>query len=243
LRIDCISTISETFAPDLAGKTVIVIDVLRATSTMCTALANGADSIIPVETVAQAKLAAKGEDVLAGERQCKKIPGFTFGNSPLEFTEEAITGKRIVMTTTNGTRGIQKAAKAASVIAGSLLNAGACARAALQLKRDVLLICSGTKDVFALEDGLCAGMIVKELRSIAKEAVAADDLAVALEGAFHFYSEHLEEALLDCQSGVRLSSLGLRGDISYCAQRNTHQTVPIIEDGVLRPFEFRQGLF
>lgn len=243
MRIDCISTISETFAPDLAGKTVIVIDVLRATSTMCTALANGAASIVPVETVAQARTTARGEDVLAGERQCKNIPGFTLGNSPLEFSSEVVLGKRVVMTTTNGTRGLHKAAKAGCVLAGSLLNAGAAARAALQLKRDIVLLCCGTQDVFALEDGLCAGMLMKEIRGKARDEVTPDDLSVALEGAYQAYSEKLEEVLLWSNSGVRLSQLGRKDDVTYCAQRNTHQVVPMFEGGLLRPFEFREGLF
>jgi 2-phosphosulfolactate phosphatase len=239
LRIDCISNISETFAHDVAGKTVFVIDVLRATSTMTTALAKGAASIVPVETVAQAKQAAGEGDLLAGERQCKKIPGFALGNSPLEFTEETVKGQRIVMTTTNGTRGIQKASKAANVLAGSLLNAGACARAAIQLKRDVVLLCAGTQDTFALEDGLCAGMIVKELRGLLQEDLIIDDFATAMEGAFHFYSERLEDTLLACESGVRLTGLGQRIDVAYCAQQNTHTLVPILHGGEMRPFEFR----
>jgi 2-phosphosulfolactate phosphatase len=239
LRIDCISTISETSSRDLAGKTVFVIDVLRSTSTMIAALASGAASIVPIETVAGAKLAAKGDDVLAGERQCRKIPGFALSNSPREFTEETVRGKRIVMTTTNGTRGIQKAAKAASVLAASMLNAGACARAALQLRRDVVLLCSGTQDGFALEDGLCAGMLMREIRGLVKEAVKADDLALALEGAYQFYSDQLEETLLACESGIRLTHMGHRGDVLYCAQRNTQSIVPVLNGGELRPFEFR----
>jgi len=238
LRIDCISNISETFGQEVIGKTVFVIDVLRATSTMVAALSAGARSIVPVETVAQAKQAAAEDDLLAGERQCKKIPGFALGNSPLEFTEAAVKGKRIVMTTTNGTRGIQKASKAATVLAGSLLNAKACARAALQLRRDVVLLCAGTQDVFALEDGLCAGLIVKEIKALAKD-VATDDLGMALEGSFRAYEDRLEEALLACESGRRLTSLGMKADVAYCARSNTHELVPALSGKEMRPFEFR----
>jgi len=243
LRIDCIPTIGETFGRELAGKTAIVIDVLRATSAMGTALANGAAAVLPAETVAAAKQLAAAGDVLAGERQCKRIPGFDLGNSPHEFTPQAVGGRRVVMTTTNGTRGIQKASRAAAVLAGSFLNATACAEAALRMQRDVVLICSGTKDAFALEDGLCAGLIARRMQEAAGRDVAIDDLSAALIGAYTNCEDKLETALLGCESGVRLVALGCREDVRYCATRDAFRLVPMLQGGELRAFEPRQGLF
>lgn len=242
MRIDCIPQIGETPGHDLAGKTAIVMDVLRATSNIVTALANGASSVLPVETVAQAKQAAGEGDVLAGERQCRRIPGFDLGNSPLEYTEEVVGGRRIVMTTTNGTRGLQKASRAAVVMAGSLLNAEACAQAALQCNRDIVLLCAGTKDVFALEDGLCAGLIAMELRRISRGEVQLSDFAAAMAGAYASAAEGLEDAMMSCESGLRLSKLGFNEDVKYCAQRHSHAVVPVLSGGEMRPFSGRHQL-
>ncbi|HZG78327.1 MAG TPA: 2-phosphosulfolactate phosphatase [Paenibacillus sp.] len=244
MRIDCISTINETSGRELAGKTAIVIDALRSTSVIVTALERGARSVAPIDTVAAARQLAAPGDVLAGERQCKKIPGFTLGNSPLEFTEAAVGGRRVVLTTTNGTRGIQKAAKAATILAGSFLNASACAKAALRLNRDVVLICSGTKDAFALEDGLCAGLIAKEMTErAAGRDVRIDDLTSALIGAYRDAEGRLEEALLGSDTGGRLVSLGCREDVAFCARLNVFELAPVMAGGEMRPLELRQGLF
>ncbi|WP_309118768.1 2-phosphosulfolactate phosphatase [Paenibacillus sp.] len=243
MRIDCISTVSETFGRDLAGKTAIVIDVLRATSAMVTALERGAKSVAPADTVASARQSAEPGDVLAGERLCKKIPGFALGLSPHEFTEEAVGGRRVVMTTTNGTRAIQKAAKAATILVGSFLNADACAKAALRLNRDVVLLCSGTKDAFALEDGLCAGMIAKRIKEEAGRRVATDDLAAAMEGAYRHFEHRLDDALLSSDTGGRLVALGYREDVVFCARRDVYRLTPVMAGGELRPFECRQGVF
>ncbi|WP_274365354.1 2-phosphosulfolactate phosphatase [Paenibacillus thermotolerans] len=236
MRIDCISNISETHAHDLSGKTVFVIDVLRATSVMVTALSGGAAGIVPVETVALAKQTARHDELLAGERQCKPIPGFHLGNSPGEYTKEIVSGRKIVMTTTNGTRGIQKALKGATVFAASLLNAEACAKAALKLNRDVVLLCSGTKDVFALEDGLCAGLIVHEIRKAAEAHVAVSDFAAAMADAYAYNANRLPEALLACDSGVRLTSLGLAEDVLFCARTNQFSLVPVYTNGEMKPY-------
>lgn len=234
MRVVCIPTVGETPGAELAGKTVLVIDVLRATSTIITALANGADSVVPVETVAQARQMAGASDLLAGERQCRKIPGFHLGNSPLEFVPDTVKGRRIVMTTTNGTRGIHKASKAAVVIAASMLNARACAEAAVLFKRDVVLLCAGTKDAFALEDGLCAGLIVKEMRNLGTEDIQFDDLSIAMEGAYLAYEDRLAEILSRSDSGVRLTRLGSADDVAYCAQRHTISILPILQDGNMK---------
>lgn len=235
MRIDGIATISETQSHDIAGKTVLVIDVLRATSVIATALENGARQIIPVETVAQAKNIGVKEDVMTGERQCKKIPGFMLGNSPLEFSPQAVEGRRIVMTTTNGTRGIQKAVKGFAVIAASFLNAAACADAAAEIKKDIVILCAGTQDAFALEDGLCAGLLVKELRSRIGE-LRVNDFARSMELAYAAAEPKLAETLLACESGGKLSALGFREDVSYCAQVNALRVVPILKDGALRQY-------
>lgn len=235
LRIECIPTVGETFGRDLAGKTAIVIDALRATSVIVTALANGAAAVAAAETVAGAKQMAGEKDLLAGERQCRRIPGFHLGNSPAEFTRGTVGGRRVVMTTTNGTRGIQKAGKAAGVLAGSFLNASACARAAVMLKRDIFIVCAGTKDEFALEDGLCAGLIASAIRSAAGRDVERDDMTAAMEAAYAACGgERLANTLLASASGRRLSALGCRDDVLRCAAIDVYDAVPVLAGGELR---------
>lgn len=240
MHIDVIANVGETRMIDLANRTVIVIDVLRATSTIITALAHGATGVVPVETVGQAKQCSTAEDLLGGERYCKKITGFHAGNSPFEYTGDHIAGKRIVMTTTNGTRAIQKAARADHILAGSFINARACAQAAVSLRKDIALLCAGTQDTFALEDGLCAGLLVHELMQTAplpSSTVTANDLGTTLLSAYLYHEHNLLHVLSNCASGKRLIKLGFERDIAYCASINTVPLVPYFNHQMMVPLD------
>ncbi|MCS7461652.1 2-phosphosulfolactate phosphatase [Paenibacillus doosanensis] len=236
MEILVIPSVNEARADDLVNKTVIVIDVLRATSTMLTALTHGCAAIYPVETVLQAKHLHQSGWLLGGERACRKIPGFDLGNSPLEYTDARIAGQTIVMTTTNGTRAIQKAHKASAILAGSLLNGKACAAEAAALNKDIVILCSGTQDVFALEDGVCAGLIVEELARMAgSSGIECDicDFGLSMQYAYKQVQSDLTQALLHCSNGRRLSKLGFREDVVYCSQANTISLVPVVREGKL----------
>jgi 2-phosphosulfolactate phosphatase len=234
MEIDVIAMIGEARSDDMMHKTVIVIDVLRATSTMITALARGCSGVIPVETVLQAKELHTQGDLLGGERFCKKIPGFDLGNSPLEYLQADLAGKRVIMTTTNGTRGIQKAYKAEHVLAGALLNGRACAKAALDLRRDIVIVCAGTQDVFSLEDGLCAGQIIEELSMLqGEQGMTVNDFGIAMRNCFLQVKDDLPKALFHCWNGNRLNKLGFGPDIRYCSQMNLTEIVPIMKHGVM----------
>jgi 2-phosphosulfolactate phosphatase len=233
MHVDVIGTVAEATTDDLLHRTVIVIDALRASSTLTTALAHGAVGVVPVETVQQAKQAQQPGDLLGGERSCKKIPGFDLGNSPFEYEPDVVRGRRIVMTTTNGTRGIQKALRAHHVLVGSFLNGSACAAAAAELQRDVAILCAGTQDVFSWEDGLCAGMIAEELLKLA--AAEVNDFGLALLAGYRHEQADLAAALLATANGKRLAKLGFRDDVLYCARRNAFELVPVLRDGVLVP--------
>jgi 2-phosphosulfolactate phosphatase len=232
--IEVIATIGEAEAQHMKHKTVIVVDVLRATSTMVTILGQGCRGIIPVETLQEAKESHQEGDLLIGERFCKKIPGYDFGNSPLEFVQADLTGKRVIMTTTNGTRGIQKACQAEHVLAGSLLNGKACAQAAAEFGQDIAIICSGTQDVFSLEDGLCAGQIADELLALGGEMnVALNDFGIAMRNSYVQAKDHMEHTLFHCWNGNRLNELGFGSDIRYCAQLNITEIVPIMDSSIM----------
>lgn len=240
MHIDVIANVGETRSIDLANRIVIVIDVLRATSTIITALAHEAIGVVPVETVGQAKQCSTAEDWLGGERFCKKIAGFHAGNSPYEYMGDSISGKRIIMTTTNGTRAIQKAARADHILAGSFINAHVCAQAALSLRKDIALLCAGTQDTFALEDGLCAGLLVHELMNrttLPPSAVTMNDLGTMLLSAFLYHEHNLQQVVANCASGKRLIKLGFERDIAYCTSMNTVPLVPYFNQQMMIPLD------
>lgn len=233
LRVTAIPSVNEACADDLLGKTAIVVDVLRATSTIVTALHNGCAGIVPVETVCQAKDSRTDNERLGGERNGRRIPGFEYGNSPFEYMSPELQGETIIMTTTNGTRAIQKAVRASAVLAAAMLNAAAAASYALSLKRDVALICAGTKDRFSLEDGLCAGLIICEIERISGAEAELNDFGMAMRSAYMHAAERLADELLACRNGRRLTRAGLKEDVLYCAQRNICDTVPVLHGSML----------
>ncbi|WP_168119255.1 2-phosphosulfolactate phosphatase [Paenibacillus sp. HB172176] len=225
-----ISSVNEACAANFHHKTAIVIDVLRATSTITAALAAGASCVIPAETVMDAKGLQQEGDILGGERFCKKIAGFHLGNSPLEYQPSLVEGRRIILTTTNGTRAIHKSLRADHVLAASLLNAEACAKLAIELRRDLVIVCAGTNDDFAMEDGLCAGLLIDCLRSLAGIPVEVNDFGEAMHSMYRFKAECIEQSLISCASGKRLSKLGLQEDIVACSLVNSCSHVPRLVD-------------
>lgn len=233
MRLEVISSVNEARSDDFIHKTVIVIDVLRATSTIVIALAGGCAGVIPVETVIQAKNLWEDGDLLGGERYCKKITGFDLGNSPLEYRNRDLQGKRIIMTTTNGTRAMQKVQKASNILAGSLLNAFSCARAAWELKRDVVLVCAGTQNQFSLEDGLCAGCIADCLHSFAEEQPEMNDFGLAMRDAYLYTRNDLQNTILACANGKKLCRLGFEEDVLFCCHPNLFDVVPVLQNHIL----------
>ncbi len=208
-------------------KTVIIIDVLRATSSIVTALANGASSVEAVGSVTRAREMKKDDPdlVITGERGSIRPEGFDLGNSPLEFTSEKVKGKRVVITTTNGTRAIEKFAVADSILLAALLNIDAVTRQIVDSEAEVTVVCAGTNGVPSIEDVFCAGALANGL--IDKGYVTDDSARIALAT----YYRHKEDtgSLLKKESGHGryLDSIGLGDDTSYCAKMNLHDLVPI----------------
>lgn len=238
MKFDVISTTTGIKEEKLLGKTAIVLDVLRATSTIVTAMACGCREVRPLDTVEEALLAAqkRPEFILGGERESTKIPGFHLGNSPLEYTPEKVAGKVVVLTTTNGTRAIHRAASGSrAVLIGSILNAGAVAREALKIGRDIVFICAGTKDQFSLEDTAAAGIIMVELYSLraGNSVLPCSDLTVAAWRLGEFYIHNPLQALYDSLHGQKLADMGLAEDIEWCARLNYYDIVPVYRSGII----------
>jgi 2-phosphosulfolactate phosphatase len=225
-----------TFAPaefdalrarNLEQTTCVVFDVLRATSTMVTALSNGAKGVIPVETIAEAVRLREQEPglLLAGERQGLRISAaisggveFDLGNSPREFTREKVGGRQIAMTTTNGTRALRACSHATVILAASFLNLRATAQAVLQLhKPELIIICAGTHEEASYEDALGAGALC--------ECLAAGDNWQMSDGArmaqmlFSQRKNEIRQAFASSRNGHRLDQIPeLRDDLDFCAQ-------------------------
>jgi 2-phosphosulfolactate phosphatase len=230
---------------DLSGTVCVVFDVLRATSSMITALANGADGILPVEDIPEAlQVREQQPDVLlAGERQGLRIQAeltgnisFDLGNSPREFTREKVSGRTIVMTTTNGTRALRACSHARTVLAASFLNLRATARFLENEKpARLLLVCGGTFDQAAYEDALCAGALCNLVwQRYATGAVADSTHMVRL--LYEAEKEHLAAAFAQSRNGRRLlAQPELRGDVSFCAQTDIFPVVAeLTRDGLVR---------
>ena len=223
----------------------VVFDVFRATSSMVTALANGAEAIIPVGEIPEA-LAIKQESpavLLAGERDGVRISAalargtdFDLGNSPREFTKEKVAGKTIVMTTTNGTRALRSCAHAKTVLIGSFLNLQATADfVSRSSPENLLVICSGTYEKPAYEDALGAGALCELLSSSLDEAQISDSAKIAGE-IYSVAKKNLLAAASSSRNGVRLSSLPeLRDDVPFCVQRDIFNFAATLnKDGKVR---------
>jgi len=228
-----ISNTSEASAVRFANKTAIVVDVLRASSTIITALSAGASNITPVETVIEARSMQQNGDLLGGDRFCRKIPGFELGISPSEYTNCAIAGQRIILTTTNGTRAIYKSMRAEHLLVGALLNAAACAQAAIELRKDIIIVCAGAHDEFAIEDGLGAGLILHRLTELYQGDLELDDLGWAMVALYRDRAKHLRETLYSGMTGRKLVKLGLSADIDACAAADSFATVPRLHGTII----------
>lgn len=226
---------------DLGGAAALVIDVLRATTTVVAALEAGARGVVPIEsledTLAAAASGRHGPSLTAGERGGVAIAGLDHGNSPLEFTRDRCEGKAILLTTTNGSGAIRAAerAGAASVRAGSLWNASAAAEALLGSgARSIAILCAGTRGEFTFEDALAAGAVVLSLAR--RGRVALEDSARAAVALRERVGAGVEEALRASRGGRNLAAIGGEADIVACAALDRSRTVPILDpSGMLVP--------
>jgi 2-phosphosulfolactate phosphatase len=218
------------------GRMVAVIDVLRASTVVAVALANGARAVVPLESsddvIMRSKSFDKSEVRLAGERKMNAIPGFDFGNSPREFTREAVEGKTVLFTTTNGTGAFLAVQGARDVVVASYVNFSAVLtmmRAALRANADVAIVCAGREKEFALEDAGCAGRFVRQLVARSPE-VDVNDGARASELIAKRYGDRIDQLFADSAHGRALSEAGYAEDLVMSAQVDSHPILPIYQD-------------
>ncbi|MDP2722493.1 MAG: 2-phosphosulfolactate phosphatase [Bacteroidales bacterium] len=227
MKITTLPFAGSVLPKDINDKTVVVIDVLRATSTMITALMHGAKQIFPVREINQAfdlKKRLSGTGVLlCGERDAGIIPGFDLGNSPLEFTAERIRGKTLIFSTTNGTKAIESVRNARKVLLGSFLNAAAIAEK-LQHEKEIVLLCSGTNGQFSMDDAFCAAYITTQIKK--QVLVQGCDLTNTLLLAFQNTYICWRDIIKKCHHSKLLISKGYEKDVDYCLQTSLTDQIP-----------------
>jgi 2-phosphosulfolactate phosphatase len=225
---------------DISNKTVIVIDVLRATTTIAYALLS-CSRVIPVETLEEALALSKKYDkkdiLLTGERFCLKPEGFDLGNSPDEYTPDKIQGKTIIFSTTNGTRALKLARNAKFVTTAAFVNAKASIDKVFEEGNDTLILCAGRSDKITKEDSACAGLIVKLLtkkcveNNVEFELSDASDIALTY---FNRYENDIPALLKSAEAGRNLVQVNLEKDIKSCSQVNILPIATRYKDGIIK---------
>jgi len=230
-RIDAVALPDHLSEDQLTGKIAVVIDILRATTTIVEALGNGARSVVPVASVHGARVMAheQPDALLCGERGGVKPEGFSLGNSPLEYTLDAVDGVDCVLTTTNGTRALHMATQADEILVGSITNADALCDRLRQDSRDVVLVCSGTDGKVSFEDCLGAGLIISRLGFQASDNAAM--MYHAMKGAIEQFGG-LRYAVESSFHAKRLIKMGFEGDVAFATQIGTSPIVPVFDSGI-----------
>jgi 2-phosphosulfolactate phosphatase len=218
---------------DIEQTLVVVIDILRATSSIVYGIDNGATAIIPVANVDDCLNYSDKGYLLAAERNGSVVEGYDFGNSPFSYTKERVGDKTVVLTTTNGTKALHMArAKAKQGIVGSFLYLQSLCDYLKSRTEDVLLLCAGWKDQFNLEDTLFAGAVVQELRPYFEEF---DDSGVAAEDLYQLAKADLRAYINKSSHSHRLAALNIEADVQFCLQLNLCQAIPVLEgDNLVR---------
>lgn len=237
MRVQLFLTAVPLHQVEFEKKTVVVVDVLRSSTSICTMLMAGAKSVIPTAGPGEAgEMWAKlGQDaaVLAGEREGTRIENFQLGNSPLEFNRETVGGKNVVLCTTNGTGILARVAKAGLVISGALVNVSSVAAAVAEADQDTIIVCSGHEGGFSIEDTLCGGMLIDLLKKSHRCEIEPNDAASLALLLYEANRTHLKEAIGEGEHGRFLTGLGFGRDVEISAEVDSRPVLPVMRDGRL----------
>ena len=218
-------------------KTTVVIDVLRASSSIITALSNGANEIIPVATIEFAVKVSGGmfggKTLLGGERNTKMIDGFALGNSPFEYSQKIVENKFIVFFSTNGSKAIVKAKFSKNLFIGSFNNLSAITKHLIKLNENVEILCAGNNNLFSLEDSVCSGMLIDEIVKMNSKVELSDSSLAAL-AMYEKFGSNIYEMLKNTEHGKKLIQNGFESDIEYCSRCNTTNNIPYFKSNVLK---------
>ena len=226
---------------NMSGRTGVVIDVLRATTTIITALGNGCPEVLPVdlpeEAIGLARKFGRDSHLVGGERKGQKVEGFDLGNSPFEYDAKTLAGRKVILCTTNGTQTIRRCAHhARPLYLAALVNAPAVAANLLRAANPVTLVCAGREESFALEDALCAGLIASGILRHRKWS-GTDGARAAVALWEKLGRAALASNLAQTEHGRYLASIGFAEDVAYAAQIGIHDLIPVFREGRIVPLE------
>ena len=215
---------------DLTGKIVVVVDILRATSCMVTAIAHGIKGIIPVASVEECKTYQSQGMICAAERGGAQVEGFELGNSPFSYMSEELKGKTIAVTTTNGTLAISKSLEAAEIIIGAFLNLSKVSSYLQSQDRDVVIHCAGWKGKVNMEDSLFAGGLVSKLSATHEMGCDAPHM---VKEYYKSVKDDLFEVVKNSSHAKRLSKMGITKDIKFCVELDQYNVIPVLQENTL----------
>ena len=235
----CIVHVSPANLDELyfTSKTIVVIDVLRASNTIITALNNGARDIVPVGSIEFAVKVSGGmfggHTLLGGERNTKRIDGFALGNSPLEYTEEIVSGKSIVFFTTNGSKAITKAKFSDNLFVCSFSNISALAEHLVRFNLDFEILCAGRNNSFSMEDSICAGKLIDRIQE-SDEKLVLNDSSTACLSLYRIYGSDIFEMLKNSDHGKLLIENGFEEDLKICSKVDNVKVIPFFKENVVK---------
>jgi 2-phosphosulfolactate phosphatase len=241
MRIDLSYGVANLDELQLREKNVVVVDVLRASTTVTVALKNGAREIIPVANIeAAVKISGSlfGEVTLrGGERNGKMIQGFNLGNSPLEYTETTVRGKSIIYCTTNGSVAMARSRYARNMVVGSFVNLSSVVDYVKALREDFVIVCGGNNSgfsTFSLEDAVCAGMIITKVSEDISAELELTDASVAAKALYKSFGRSILKMLKNSDHGRYLMGLGFEEDIKVCAAVDSVPVLPVLSGTAIK---------
>jgi len=210
---------------DVRDKTVVIVDILRATSCMVTGIANGVRRITPFADLEECRMMGRVGYVIAGERNGEKVDGFDIGNSPYNYLEEEMFGEKIAVTTTNGTQAIHNCREAKEVLIGAFLNLSALAEYLKRQERSLLIVCAGWKGRVNLEDSLFAGALAEKL---ADQYDQSCDATLMVKSMYADAKGDLVDFLRQSSHAERLKKLNIEKDIEFCLRVDEYKVIPVL---------------
>lgn len=233
MKIDIIISADDIIESKLENKIAVVIDMFRATSAIVTALNNGCEEVIPFltieETLESSEELKREEYILGGERRAVKIDGFDLSNSPLEYTKEVVEDKKVLITTTNGTRTLTKSNSAKRIIIAAMINAKAVSDKLLEINEDVVIINAGTNGNFSMDDYICSGYIINEMLKVDNNIELTDISKTA--NMIYENNRDIISYVKEATHYSVMKSLELDNDIEYCMKKSIVNNVPEYKDG------------
>jgi 2-phosphosulfolactate phosphatase len=236
VRLDVFFTPNQVKPIETAGRLVVIVDVLRASTTVATALGNGAKTVIPVEgadeVISRSREFARSQILLAGEQKMHPIAGFDIGNSPQAFTPAMVEGKTILITTTNGTKTLLGVQNARDIVIASYVNFTAVLammKVAASSNTDIAIICAGEEGSFTLEDAACAGRFVRAIPK-RSDSIQTNDAAAASVVIEKKYGDNIAKVFKESSHGQALQSAGFGDDLAAAAEVDSYPVVPIYQD-------------